>query len=724
MTNWAGFAAALTLAGVSTAGVSVAQTAITQEQVALEADTIQDDQTNNRIIAEGNVQASYEGRILRADRLIYDLTTRKVRAVGNVSILDPDGTQRFADEVEVDENLADGYAVGFSTRFAEGGVAVANSAVRQSDGINALDQAIYTACDVCEETGERPTWSLRARRAVLDENSDIISYRDVVLEVAGIPVFYTPYFFHPDPTAGRRSGFLPPQVRVSDRLGFTWGQPYHRVLSRSADATVTPFYYANARPLVALNLRKKFWSGEVEIDTSYTYERDFDNEGNLDPDTPEEHRANVFARGLFQVNQNWKWGFGAERVTDDTFTRLYSIPGDGDRRGLYDSQPRNLLSQIYTVGQDENSYFDASFIAFQSELAGVRDGTLPVATPFIFSEQLFDFGRFGDASLSASTAVLSRLDGPDSRRVSVGGEWRTAAVAPGGFVLEPFAEARGDFYDLDPDFSGDDEVLRGVGSVGAQLSWPLVRPGSAIDLIIEPTVMGAYGVANANVDAIPIEDSLLYEADETSLFEPNGASNFDLYEGDGRVAVGFTGSARLKSGARLDFVGGRRWRSRTDEAFTPVSNLDGTSSDWVAGLAVDFGAPLRLDGRFRIDEETAAFNRIDAGMSTRWKRLRASGRYFRVDGSITDTGVPVEGFAVNAEVRVTDNILLLYSQLRDVINSTDRSQAFGVAYEDECSRFELLFRRSEIFDGPIQPNNSIEFRFSLKNLGDFGSSEF
>ena len=158
MFRWTGLAAAMAITLPA-----AAQEATSDDPVVVEADNIYQDDSSNKVIAEGNVQASYEGRILKADRVEYDRETERVRATGNVVIIDADGTQRFADEVEVASNLSDGYAIGFSTRMENGGIATANAAVRQSDGLTALDQVVYTACEVCEEN-ETPTWSLRARR--------------------------------------------------------------------------------------------------------------------------------------------------------------------------------------------------------------------------------------------------------------------------------------------------------------------------------------------------------------------------------------------------------------------------------------------------------------------------------------------------------------------------------------------------------------------------------
>lgn len=702
-----------------------------EQQVVLTADDIRESENNNVITAIGTVEATYSGRILRADRLIYDKRTRKVRATGNVSISDIDGAVRFADEFEVNEDLDDGYAVGFSTRLPEGGVASANSAVRQSNGISALDQAIYTACEVCEEKGTRPTWALRARRAVLNENNDLISYRDAVLEIAGIPVLYLPYFFHPDPTAGRRSGLLAPGIGGSTRLGAAYSQPYHRVLSPSSDVTVTPSIYTKVRPLLEVEYRKKFWAGELNVAGSFTFERDFDNNGNRFGQ--EEVRGHIFGVGDFKINDTWDWGFGIERASDDLFTLRYSINGEGIPRGLYQAQPRTLLSQLYAVGQTETFYSETSLLFFQDlRASSPLISEPPVGTPFAFTEKLFDFGKYGRVSLNASSAILNRdvSDGltpdinPDSRRVSIGSEWSATRVLPGGFVVEPFADARGDYYDLDPLASGEGTIVRGLASVGTKVSWPLARKGKYVDLVVEPTVLGAWGLSNTNDVAIPNEDSQLAEFDDTRLFDSNGFGNFDLYEGDGRVSVGVTTRAKFQSGSTIDFIAGRRWRSREDPLFDAASNLDGSSSDWVASASADFGQGLRLDTRLRLDGESFKLNRFDTRVSTTLWRIQASARYFRIDEDLRpDFNVPDEGFQVQTSLRLTDHYSVSYGQLTDLTESRDLLRNVGIAYQDDCSRFEIIYTRSELIDRTIGANDAVQFRFTLATIGEFGSNQ-
>lgn len=95
--------------------------------------------------------------------------------------------------------------------------------------------------------------------------------------------------------------------------------------------------------------------------------------------------------------------------------------------------------------------------------------------------------------MNASSAILSREVGADSHRVSLGGDWSTMKVLPGGFTFEPFAELRGDYYLLDKAVSGEESVACAVGNAGAKIAYPMIRPGTNVDLMIEPAVMAAWG---------------------------------------------------------------------------------------------------------------------------------------------------------------------------------------------------------------------------------------
>ena len=728
MANWYHYAAALALVAAPNFGAMAEEstkapdTATTPEQVVLEADYVYELRDENSIVAEGNVEALYDGRILRADRLIYNRTTERVRATGNVVIIEQDGTQQFSEEVEVGSNLSDGYAIGYSARLPDGATIVANSAIRQPDGINAMDQVIYTACPICEAKGQKATWTVRARRAVLDQETQMMSYRDAVLEIMGVPVFYFPYLAHPDPSSERRSGLMIPSAGFSSKLGTFYQQPYYWAISESSDLTIAPLLSENVNPMLELDYRKRFYSGAIRLNSSLTREKDFDSDGEKFGE--EKWRGHLYGSGRFAVTDEWQWGFGVETQTDDLYDRRYDLDGQGDERGIYLSQPRRLLSQLYAVGQGDSYYSDVALLSIQGLRGGDADGSLPTVTPLMFSEKYWDLGDYGFASVNASTAILRRDVGSDSQRVSVGGDWSAYKILPGGFTFEPFAELRGDYYELDKDTASEDNASRLVGNAGTRIAYPMIRPGKTVDIMLEPEVMAAWGTSNSNDSVIPNEDALLFEMDETALFDANSVSGYDLYEGDGKISAGLTARAVWKDGPELSATVGRRWRSRTDAAFNTTSNIDGTTSDWIAAASADFGSILRVDTSVRLDDDGLQLNRIDTRVSTQAKRWRAAGQYYKISERLNVTGQEEEGIFLSGEFRITKNYSVLVGTLRDISDNLNVSKDFGLAYEDECSRIELVYSRTELQDRTQGPSENIQIRFSLKTLGQFGSSEF
>ena len=63
-----------------------------------------------------------------------------------------------------------------------------------------------TFCDY-RKNDKCPPWELLARNMSHDQKKKTIYYDNVLLKIYNVPVLYFPYFFHPDPSVKRRSGF-------------------------------------------------------------------------------------------------------------------------------------------------------------------------------------------------------------------------------------------------------------------------------------------------------------------------------------------------------------------------------------------------------------------------------------------------------------------------------------------------------------------------------------
>ncbi len=727
---WAATLAALLMVSAGASATAVAQEApapaTTGANVVLEADSLVRDEQADTITAEGNVEARYEGRTLRTKRLIYNLRDHTIRAQGGVEIIDPDGTIRYAEELEVDEQLNTGFSTGFAARIAGGGTTAAAAAVRPSEGRNELRRFVYTSCPICKIKGSDktrgPTWTLRARSAVQNQNSKMISYRDVVFQFGPIPVIYLPYFAHPDPSSGPRSGLLPPDIGSSRRLGGFYQQPYFWRISPYQDLTVSPQFNSKVNPLVGLEYRKRFFSGNLRFNGSFAYDQDFD--GNGEKFGNEELRGHVFGNGLFEINDFWSWGFGLERAADDLYLRRYDINQDQRARGPYIGDNTRLISQLYTVGQNENTYSALSLVSFQG-LRAVDETSVPLILPVgEFEHVVNDPFLDGQLRLQASTASLYRPDaGIDSSRISGGAEWRRDQIVGPGVVVSPFAMARGDFYRIgNAPNAQNDSFGRGVGLAGVEVRMPFLRSGENVDLVLEPIAMVALGSSGGNDPRIVNEDSIAFELDDSNLFRPNAAPNFDLWEPGPRASYGVQATARSHDDKSASVFVGRRWRQDAEPLFNRLTNLNDETSDWVTSASVDLGQHLAGSVRARIADKDLSLIRLDAAVRASIWRLSTDARYFEVDKSLRPND-PSREIRGGVSLKVTDRWSISYSLQRDLDSDITLSQNMHLIYRDDCTFIDLAYVRSETFDRVLGPNEGFQIRIGLNSLGVFGGGD-
>lgn len=733
--GWAALAAALAMSAATpalaqTSGAADPATPATEQDanVILEADELIDDQQARTVTAQGDVQVRYQGRTMRADRLVYYLDTGEIRAIGDVQIVLEDGSVTYAEEVQADEAMNVGAARELRARIGGQGTLAARAAVRHGEGESELRNVIYTSCPICTTSDRPPTWSLRARRAVQDRETRTISYQGAVLEMVGVPILYLPFIAHPDPTIERASGFLTPNIGRNRRLGTFYEQPYYWAISPSQDLTGSLRFHGNVNPLAGIEYRKRFWSGDLQLNTTFTQEERFNSDGDRLGDN--RWRYSIFGEGAFQISDYWDWGFGVEHIYDDEYLRRYDLDGAGERRGPYIGHDTRLINQLFAIGQGERSYASLAFVGFQGLRETDTSELLPLILPFaefdrVFNEPVFD----GQMRLFANTALLSREDdgvGPyfgNDGRVSVGVNWRRDLIFGPGVVLSPFAQARGDVFHVETSPDDYETFGRTLGYVGAEASWPFMRAGETFDVIVEPVVMAAWASDDSDDPRIINEDSLAFELDDSNLFRPNAAPNYDLWEPGARVSAGMRATARARSGESATVMFGRRWREEQTPGFTDQNNLGGETSDWVASGQIDLGSGFGAEARVRMADEALKIQRVDMAVRGQVGRFSAVARYFNIDESLVlDPTNPNEELITQVGVELARGWRMQFGLTRDLDSDINLRQDIRAIYEDDCTFLEIAYTRSETQRGDIGPDEGLQIRIGLRSLGVVGGS--
>lgn len=701
----------------------------------LEADTVHDDTKTKIATAEGHVEVRYRGRTLRAQTVIYNQDTGSVSASGNVVVLNPDGTAEFAKELEVDKDLKAGVALAFSARLRNNVKLAADSLIRRNEDVAELNRAIYTPCDVCAKNGQpkNPTWSIQADKAVDDKAKHEIYYRHAIIRVAGVPVFYAPMFWMADPSAGARSGLLTPRAEFSRRLGFMWEQPYLFVISPSQDLVVSPMLMTQENPFLNLDWRARFYSGQIDARVGYTYERQFDNTGKPLPGSPLTSRSYVLASGAFQVDNDWQWGFSAERASDDTLFDRYAIQGVYEKRGLFDTDSRRLLSQVYVVRQNQNSYLSISALDFQGLRINDVNSGMPVVAPLIEGRYEPDQAILGGTLRVVGSAVLldrkteltdPTVPGIDSRRATGEIDWRRAFTFTNGLRLEPFGSGRVDYYDVSnlPSTTSPTSPLvtkssiRGIGTVGMDASYPLIKTSGDTTIVLEPLVEGVYSPEAKPNPEIPDQDSADFVFDETNLFDPNRSPGFDVYDSGARLNVGGQATVYWDGGREARAFIGRSIRSSPDLTIPTNSGYDARTSDWIFAATASPIRGLWLYGRTQLNGDNLKIRREEAGVNFMTSFLQGYVRYLY---DFSDPSGVRHTIEASGDLFLTKRWGLVAYGDRDLKGGTWVRRDIGVVYRDNCARVEVVYHHEAPF-APLggRPSDAVQVRLTLATLGE------
>lgn len=713
---------AIAQAGADQTGARFDRTIVTPEPgILLEADNLTSSPDGEGVEATGNVVARSQGRTISAERVTYNRVTGIVEAFGGITIIEANGVATFAESITVDDDLATGIIRSFSARLPEGAVLAADAAIRESATLTRLSRVIYTACPLCED-GTPPTWAIRARRAVQDQDAGLISYSDVVVEVAGVPVGYLPYLAHPDPSAKRKSGLLPAFPSSNSRLGLNMEVPYLFVIDDHSDLTVSPLISQFINPVLQLNYRRAFHSGLFQIEGSGTFERLFGNDSDRFGDRT--FRGHAFGEGSFKLNETWRWGFGLETASDETYLLRYNFRGEGRTRGPIRGESGRLISQVFAEAQTDTTFARVFAAGLQDLIGGGRREETPNVVPSAeFRRHIPTSFLNGLVDLHSNLTVLDRREGfVDSVRMNVGAGWRGSMISNRGIITEPHILARGDWFRYQSKAGTDGNFGRAVGQVGVDVRWPLERPGPSITWQLEPSIsLIMASDAGRQKDIIP-EDSIGYELGRTGLFDRSGVAGQDLWQSGPRVTTGISGSGRFTNGALVEGFLGVQFRDGTDPAFSRSTNLDRARSDLIGEYGVSWPELGSIRARLRYDTELDEIVRTEAWITMKAWRFDLIGRYLDSSDKTFGPRYGNREFEGGFRFRINEDWQLFAASLYNFDLEQTLLGRMGAVFQDDCTELRFYYERSAARNRFVEPSSTFRIQVAFRTFGTLGDN--
>jgi len=692
--------------------------------VTFTADEVDYDQERGIVTARGRVEAWQEGRLLRADTFSYDRTTGVAIARGNVQLIEADGQVMFADSVELKNNLRDGVLEGVRALLAANGKLAANG-VRRTDGVvNEFGRVVYSACDLCAEDPTRaPLWQVEAKRATQDKEALRISYRDATIRMFGLPIFWTPYFSHPDPSTPRASGFMFPTFGVTKLLGGFTETPYYWVIDGASDALITTIFSTKVAPNLGGEYRRMFNSGTVTSSASIGYFSA--NAQNTGPGGPEKLSGHFFLKGRFSIDDNWRVGFDANVASNELYLRTY--------RYVY---ARTLNSRLFAEGfwgTEEYAVIDSR--AYQGLRATDIQSQIPFVAPYLFYERAPAQKVLGGwLSMDVGQYSIYRTEGTQTQRLATRMRWERPEIDDLGGIWTVKMQGDGLGYyangqQLAPINLPEANGGKPVGNMRLAGDWrmPFVRSaGEWGTQTIEPHIQVVTGPQVISQVKVPNEDSVVFEFSDANLFNLSRYVGRDRLEGGSRTDYAMRAMWDFPNGGGVDGLVGQSYRLDNQiQSPYPGSGLQNRLSDYVARLRVAPVSWFDVVGRIRTDNAQPLQRTLADTVGT----VSLGGGNSIFGGYLWTPPMPYltpyqkrDEVAAGGTLKLGDHWSATLASKYSIVNERPAVIWASVLYDDECFAIEgRFFKRFAENSAGVQYAGNTFFlvRINFKTLGQY-----
>ena len=659
------------------------------QQIRIIADEILADDLSGQIEAMGNAVAIDEkGSKINADKIIYKEKESIISAEGNIILNDSEGNTYFFDMLESDDQIINFESKNVKARL-EDGSRIVGSSFKKKEHLSGLNNAEYTPC--LEEDyliKNCPGWKLKSKRIFQDNKSKTIHYDHARIHLFNIPVFYLPYFSHPDPSVKKRSGLLMPTVETDQNLGDTFSQPIFYNIKSNLDLTFTPTFQSKSNDYYSLNYRQLNEIGNFNIDTSID-----DNDDNSG------------TSNHFFLNADLNNPFGSldafiQTTNNDTYMRKNKI-----------NKLTVLKSGLNFERSHENTYFSLDAIGYR-HLAIQNGEQWEYIYPRLnykisdIEDDIFD----GKVSLDNQFNYNKDLNENYTSLVSSHLNWNKNQIDfDRGIVFENKADFRVVSISRDNKSSKDTDNIRFYPQFSSLISYPLVRSSKNVNQTLSPVIMPIIAPYNNYTSAKNISSS--------NLFSNNRATSITEWESGPRVNYGLKWFLDNNNDTSLKITLGQSFRLNKND-----SDSTEELSDYYLSSNVDFKNNY-LNNSIVFDRNNIDVKSISMNTYSELYNLKLKIDYDYTSGKYATTN---EQIAIGGKYNFEDNLFLKFTGTKDIDTNKNIGYQYGILYEDNCLGIDFNYYRDLTIDRDIKESDGYSFTIVLKPFGstrNYGKSK-
>jgi LPS-assembly protein len=651
-----------------------------EEKIKIYADEVRVDEVNEKVTATGNAVAVNEDNIkIKSDKLIYNKSINYLEANGNVIINDQMKNTFFLDELNASNNFNTISGKSVKARLHDDS-RIVGSNFDKKDKISIAENAEYTPC-IKENylIKNCPGWKLKSKKIYHDSENRTIHYDHAQIQLFNIPVFYLPYFSHPDPSVKKRSGFLMPTIQTDNQLGETFSIPIFVNLNSNRDLTFTPNIQTTANNFYNLDYRHLNDSFNLEINSSIDDNDDntgtsnhlffeseiFNSYGNLNTYLRTSNNDTYMRKNNINNLTVLKSGIEFDREEKNTF---FSIETIGYKHLTVDNQQWEYLypSIVYDINNIDNNIFD---------------GNVSLNNKFSFRKNL------NENYVSLASSQLN---------------WTNQKIKKNlGLIFDNEANLRVTSISIDEKSRSDTSNIRFYPQLSSKISYPLLKSSSSFNQTVTPIIMPIIAPYNNYTGAQDVTNS--------NLFSTNRATSISEWESGPRINYGIEWFINSEKGTDIRTVIGQNYR------FNKLR--DDTSreiSDYFINSNININLENYLDGSLIIDRDDLKIRSLNANSFNRLGDLIFAINYDYTSGKYNTSA---EQIAVGGKYELENNLFIKFTGAKNLDTNKNIGYQYGILYENDCLGIDFNYYRDLTKDRDIRESDGFSFTVVLKPFG-------
>jgi len=659
-----------------------------------------------------------DGNIIETSMFRYNVENNLFSSVGKIKIIDVNKNKYFFKELHVDTKINEmigsdvsvvldqetfGVSKENDPRFSANDIFVSKNKTNLSKGI-------FTICK--KEDGKCPPWSMKAKKIRHDKLKKTIYYNHATLKLYDIPIFYFPYFFHPDPTVKRQSGFLIPTFSNSTNVGSGFSIPYFWAVNKDRDLTFTPKIFKNENPILLSEYRQEFKNGFLTLDGSYT-----EGYKNNSKTKTKGSRNHLFANFDIDLSKNLIEDYDSnlsiklQRTSNDTYFRAHDI-----NTALVNSERTDLESEIEYNFSKEDTYLDIKTSVYEDLRVKKKSDRYEFILPNVMYGKTFFTEKLGAINLQSSAFYNNYETNKHETFLTNDVIWSPSSyITSNGFINSVQGMARNTNYETKrvKEYKNNKTVNELSGVITHKTSLPLKKKGVNFNNLFSPNLMLRYAPGSMR-DLSDNDTSLNY----TNLYALNKTQVIE----DGMSAIiGFDFKVNEKKSnssekEKFSVSLGQIFNYKENTDLPSKSSMDQKMSDVVGEVNYNFSEIGKINYKFALDHNYNDLNYNEITTNLNFGKFDFNLDYLEQRNHVGNEHYVSTGLTLN----INENSKLGLSTKKNF--KTESTELYDISYQYaiDCLTAGLVYRR-EFYqdDDSLEPNDSLMFTITFVPFSGF-----